>query len=77
MPWDTYAYEIFGRSGLAGPFGILLPMLPWGQYHGPQGLESGFQVLGPSASKLQLMWKHGPLDWRFFKEQIPFYYTVI
>ncbi len=77
MPWDTYLYEIFDRSGMAGPFGILFPILPWGQYHGPQGLESGFQVLGPSTSKLALMWRQGPLDWKFWKEQIPFYYTVI
>ena len=74
MPFDTYAYEIFDRSGIAGPFGLLLPLVPGHQWGGP--FEKGATILGPSADKVFDIFKYGPVDSRFWKEQVPFYGQV-
>jgi len=74
MPLDTYAYEIFDRSGIAGPFGLLLPLVPGHQWGGP--FEKGATILGPSADKVFDIFKYGPVDSRFWKEQVPFYGQV-
>ena len=74
MPLDTYIYEIFDRSGIAGPFGLLLPLVPGHQWGGP--FEKGATILGPSADKVFDIFKYGPVDNRFWKEQVPFYGQV-
>ena len=74
MDSGTYAYELFDRSGMAGSWGLLLPIVSGRAYGGP--FEQGASLLGPSADKLADMFKHGPWDSRFLKEQVPFYYPV-
>ena len=74
MDFGTYNYEIFDRSGMAGSWGLLLPILAGKAYGGP--LEQGAGLLGPTSDKLADMFKYGPWDSRFLKEQVPFYYSV-
>tara|TARA_R100000781_G_scaffold3232_4_gene4673 strand:+ start:1143 stop:8447 length:7305 start_codon:yes stop_codon:yes gene_type:complete len=74
MPWDTYIYEIFDRSGVAGPFGLLLPLVPGHQWGGP--FEKGASIVGPTADKVFDIFKYGPVDARFWKEQVPLYGQV-
>tara|TARA_R110001583_G_scaffold168228_1_gene321045 strand:- start:4513 stop:11868 length:7356 start_codon:yes stop_codon:yes gene_type:complete len=71
MPWDSYMYEIFDRSGVAGPFGLLLPLVPGHEFGGP--FEKGASILGPTSDKVFDLFKYGPTDSRFWKEQAPLY----
>ena len=41
MEWDKYSFEILDRSGILGPFGLLIPMYEAGKY--------GDFPLGPAA----------------------------
>ena len=74
MDGGTYTYEIFDRSGMAGSWGILLPILSGREYGGP--LEQGASLLGPTSDKIGDLLKYGPFDNRFIKGQIPLYYTL-
>ena len=49
MDWGTYSGEIIDRSGVLGPFGLILPMLEAGRYN------NSFitPALGPSAERLE------------------------
>ena len=74
MDGGTYTYEIFDRSGMAGSWGILLPILSGREYGGP--FEQGASLLGPTSDKIGDLLKYGPFDNRFIKGQIPLYYTL-
>jgi hypothetical protein len=74
MDWGTWLFELFDRSGMAGPFGILFPLLPGQHFGGPY--ETGADILGPAFGKGFDLYKHGPFDWSFWKEQIPVYYEI-
>ena len=74
MSGGIYSYEIFDRSGMAGSWGILLPILSGREYGGP--FEQGASLLGPTSDKLTELLKHGPFDDRFYKDLIPLYYTL-
>ena len=49
MDWGTYSGEIIDRSGVLGPFGLILPMLEAGRY------DNSFitPALGPTAERLE------------------------
>lgn len=74
MDLGEYSFEIFDRSGVAGPWGLLIPLFFGPNYGGP--FEQGAGLVGPSADKLYDFFKYGPTDSRFWEEQIPFYGTV-
>ncbi|MBF83956.1 MAG: hypothetical protein CL489_05705 [Acidobacteria bacterium] len=74
MDWGTWLFELFDRSGMAGAFGILFPLLPGQHFGGPY--ETGADILGPAFGKGFDLYKHGPFDWAFWKEQIPVYYEI-
>jgi len=74
MPMDEYIREIFDRSGVAGPFGLLLPLVPGFSFGGPY--EKGASILGPTSDKIFDIFKYGPVDSRFWKEQVPVYGQV-
>tara|TARA_R110002020_G_scaffold475611_1_gene711325 strand:- start:4453 stop:11301 length:6849 start_codon:yes stop_codon:yes gene_type:complete len=74
MDLGEYSFQIFDRSGVTGPWGLLLPLFFGPNYGGP--FEKGAGLVGPSADKLYDFFKYGPTDSRFWEEQIPFYSTV-
>jgi len=74
MDWGTWFFELFDRSGLAGPFGLLFPLIPGQSFGGPY--ETGMDILGPTFGKAADLYKHGPFDAGFWKEQVPVYYTL-
>jgi len=74
MSVGTYSYEMLDRSGMGGPYGLLFPILSGREYGGP--FEQGASLLGPTANKVTDMFKYGPFDSRFLKNQIPLYYTL-
>ena len=74
MDLGEYSFQIFDRSGVTGPWGLLLPLFFGPNYGGP--FEQGAGLVGPSADKLYDFFKYGPTDSRFWEEQIPFYSTV-
>ena len=74
MDFGTYMAEIFDRSGVAGPWGLLLPTLPGWDWGTPA--KKGMSLAGPTGSKIYDLFNYGPVDKRFWKEQVPFYYTI-
>ena len=48
MPWGTYMFELLDRSGIYGPFGLLLPMAQAERY----GDAWFLPALGPTAERL-------------------------
>ena len=75
MDWGTWFAELIDRSGILGAFGILFPLLPGDHsFGGPY--ETGADILGPTSGKVFDLFKYGPLDSRFWKEQVPVYYTL-
>ena len=75
MDWGTWFAELIDRSGILGAFGILFPLLPGDHsFGGPY--ETGADILGPTSGKVFDLFKHGPLDSGFWKEQVPVYYTL-
>ena len=65
MDYGEYSYEIIDRSGVLGPYGLLLPMIEAGNY----GDEFWVSPLGPTAERLEDIFKG---DFRA-KKYIPFY----
>ena len=74
MDWGTWFFELYDRSGIAGPFGLLHPLIPGKSFGGPY--ETGMDILAPTFGKIADLYKHGPFDVKFWKEQVPFYYTI-
>ena len=65
MDYGEYTYEILDRSGVLGPFGLILPMFEAGDY----GDEFWVSPLGPSAERIEDLLRG---DIRY-KKYVPFY----
>tara|TARA_Y100000361_G_scaffold28512_1_gene23423 strand:- start:3465 stop:9263 length:5799 start_codon:yes stop_codon:yes gene_type:complete len=65
MDYGEYSYEIFDRSGVLGPYGLLVPMFEAGNY----GDEFWVSPLGPTAERIEDILKG---DFRT-KKYVPFY----
>ena len=58
MPIGEYSKEILDRSGLFGPWGLMLPMLEAGEFGGSWWVPP----LGPTAERVEDLVK-GDVDW--------------
>ena len=74
MDAGTYTMEMIDRSGILGAWGLLFPFLPGQSFGGPY--ETGAGLVGPTADKVYDLFDHGPFSSRFWKEQVPVYYTL-